>query len=99
VLGGGIFNNGVLTLSGTSLAQNTASASSGTAQGGGLYNQNFGAATLTNSVVTLNAASGATAQGGGIYNNGGAVTLSKTRVKKNLPDNCEPTGTIAHCSG
>jgi hypothetical protein len=41
------------------------------------------------------------AGGGGMFNDltyGGTVTLSTTTVTSNLPDNCEPTGTIAGCT-
>jgi hypothetical protein len=54
-----------------------------------------GALTLNHSVVTGNTA----AHGGGIFNNGGTVTLSATSITGNNPDNCEPTGTIAGCTG
>jgi len=54
-----------------------------------------GAVTLHNSQVTGNVA----AHGGGIFNSGGSVTLSNTAVTGNTPDNCEPPGTIAGCSG
>jgi hypothetical protein len=36
---------------------------------------------------------------GGIFTNGGTVTLSATPVTGNTPDNCEPPGTIAGCTG
>jgi hypothetical protein len=39
------------------------------------------------------------AHGGGIFNNGGTVTLSGTKVTGNHVDNCEPTNTIAGCTG
>ena len=54
-----------------------------------------GALTLNHSQVTGNAA----AHGGGIFNNGGTVTLAATSVTGNTPDNCEPPGTIAGCTG
>jgi hypothetical protein len=54
-----------------------------------------GALTLNHSQVTGNTA----AHGGGIFNNGGTVTLSATSVTGNTPDNCEPPGTIAGCTG
>jgi len=37
--------------------------------------------------------------GGGIANLGGTVTLKGTRVAGNIPDNCEPPGTIPGCTG
>ena len=54
-----------------------------------------GALTLNHSQVTGNTA----AHGGGIFNNGGTVTLAKTSVTGNTPDNCEPPGTVPGCTG
>ena len=51
--------------------------------------------TLNHSVVSNNSA----AHGGGVFNNGGTVTLSNTKVTGNVVDNCEPTNTIAGCTG
>jgi hypothetical protein len=51
--------------------------------------------TVTHSQVIGNTA----AHGGGIFNNGGTVTLSDTNVTDNVVDNCEPTNTIAGCTG
>jgi hypothetical protein len=39
------------------------------------------------------------AHGGGIFNNGGNVTLRDSSVTGNVVDNCEPTDTIAGCTG
>jgi hypothetical protein len=52
--------------------------------------------TIKGSKVTGNFASGS---GGGIVNQDGTVTLIGTRVAGNVPDNCEPPGTIAGCTG
>lgn len=54
-----------------------------------------GELTITHSQVIGNSA----AQGGGIFNNGGTVTLSDTNVSDNLVDNCEPTNSVAGCTG
>jgi hypothetical protein len=51
--------------------------------------------TLRHTQVMHNSA----AHGGGIFNNGGSVTLSHTHVTHNHVDNCEPTNTIAGCTG
>ena len=51
--------------------------------------------TLNHSDVSNNSA----AHGGGVFNNGGTVTLSNTKVTGNVVDNCEPTNTIAGCTG
>jgi hypothetical protein len=61
--------------------------------GGGIANQ--GDLRMTGSRVLRNTA----AAGGGIANLGGTVTLKGTRVAGNIPDNCEPLGTIAGCAG
>ena len=50
---------------------------------------------LNHSQVTGNTA----AHGGGIFNFGGTITLAKTSVTGNNPDNCEPPGSIAGCVG
>jgi hypothetical protein len=52
--------------------------------------------TIKDSKITDNFASGS---GGGIVNQGGTVTLKGTKVAGNVPDNCEPPGTIAGCTG
>jgi hypothetical protein len=62
--------------------------------------------TLNNSQVNNNRAGG---DGGGIANGiplpgpmpliGGTVTLNHSQVTGNNPDNCEPPGTIAGCTG
>ena len=68
--------------------------------GGGIANGlpgalHGGALTMNHSQVTGNTATHA----GGIFNNGGTVTLSTTSATGNTPDNCEPLGTIAGCTG
>jgi len=51
--------------------------------------------TIRHSRVSGNTA----AHGGGIFNNGGTVTLRKTTVTNNIVDNCEPSNSIAGCTG
>jgi hypothetical protein len=41
----------------------------------------------------------ATSQGGGIFKAAGTVSLTSSAVAGNLPDNCEPTASIAGCTG
>jgi CSLREA domain-containing protein len=65
--GGAIYNGGTLTVTNSTIADNTAD------NGGGLYNS--GTLTVTNSVFSGNNANGGYGRGGGIYNNG---TLSVT---------------------
>ena len=56
-----------------------------------------GTLTLNHSQVTANRA---VLGGGGIYNvTGGVVSLASTSVTRNNPDNCEPTASIAGCTG
>jgi hypothetical protein len=78
-LGGGIFNDGPLTIDNTVIGRNTASAS-----GGGIANN--GLLTLTNSSVNHNTA--ADGQGGGIFNEGGNVTLLNSSVLSDTPPAC-----------
>jgi hypothetical protein len=103
--GAGLLNHGdSATLNQTLVIGNTAP---NDGVGGGIANVNFGlpstplvALTLNHSLVTGNSASGG---GGGIINAdfGGpaTVTLNHTLVFGNVPDNCEPPGSIAHCTG
>lgn len=105
-VGAGIANHGTMTITGSLITGNTAPTdSAGNAGvGGGIANANFGAPptggsgvlTITGSKVTGNFASGS---GGGIINQDGTVTLKGTQVVGNTPDNCEPPGTIAGCTG
>jgi hypothetical protein len=89
--GGGLGNapDSTATITGSSVSGNSSGAF-----GGGVVN--FGALAMTGSRVLDNTA----AAGGGIANQeGGTVTLTGTRVAGNVPDNCEPPGTIAGCTG
>ncbi|MFF7126127.1 hypothetical protein [Streptomyces sp. NPDC008240] len=88
--GGGIFNDGTLTMTRSTVRGNTADF------GGGIYNRN--AATLTLSSVVGNTANGGPGSGGGIFNSGGTVTLDRTLVRNNTPDNCSPENTIPGCT-
>src|SRR5947209_313913 len=89
-LGGGIFNAGTLTVVNSAVSGNTA-----TDQGGGIFN--LGTLILNNSRINTNTAN----VGGGIYNclEGqvadtffgapchGTLTLQRTTVTENTPDN------------
>jgi hypothetical protein len=88
--GGEPYDDYEATLRGDTFQENTAD------YGAGIY---FDGSTLTvdDSHVFNNAASSG---GGGIYNDkDGDVTLHHAWVFGNVPDNCEPTGTIAGCFG
>jgi hypothetical protein len=94
--GGGISNFGETTLERTVVTGNNvrADGAAGFAQGGGIENVSlFGSTptlTLTDSVVagnTLGSGSGLTLQGGGLFTTF-AVTLTKTVIAGNKPDQC-----------
>jgi hypothetical protein len=87
--GGALSNTGHAALSSVTIKNNSAEA----AVGGGIYND--GTLTTAASNIVHNTARYG---GGGIYN-GASVALSLTKVSGNTPDNCEPVGTIAGCSG
>ena len=92
-------NTGVLTLNSSEVNDNTAGGDGGgIANGiplGGPMPLVGGPVTLNHSEVTGNSG----ASGGGIFNSGGTVTLAKTVVTANTPDNCAPADTIAGCVG
>lgn len=73
--GGGVFNNGFLTISNSEIVANVANGI-----GGGIYNYNLGAITVTQSLVAENTAVGI--QGGGIYT-GQPLTLVDTTIRGN----------------
>jgi len=77
-LGGGIRNEGTLTLSHVSVRDNVSPASSG----GGIYNQ--GTLVIENDSTIYNNTS---QHGGGIYNSGGEVTISDSTVISNAATN------------
>lgn len=100
VQGAGVANDGLLDLRDTTVAANVASAlaPSGFALGGGVWNGELNpgpgpvsSLSLESSLVTLNAVvgpQGVSRAGGGIFTVGFPVSLSRTRVAANLPDNC-----------
>lgn len=80
--GGGIFNNGAMTLTNTEVSFNDASV-----QGGGIFNGANGALTLTESTVAFNTNNTAfTIGGGGIYNAAATVplTVNRSLIRSNL---------------
>jgi len=92
--GGGISNDGTLTLDHTVVSDNRADAASGLtsgAIGAGILNRAFGNLTLKSSVVTDNhaavtAPNGQEADGGGIVMVGGALTIDDSLVSDNSAD-------------
>jgi hypothetical protein len=69
--------------------------------GGGLYDT--GRALITYSVVranfALNNAGNGNSAGGGVFNAAGTVTVRRSLINRNVPDNCAPPNTIAGCTG
>ena len=75
--GGGIYNNGTLTVANSTLSGNSAPSVSNS--GGGILNNN-GTLTVTNSTLSGNSANYA---GGGILNMGGMVTVTNSTLSGN----------------
>ena len=97
--GGGIHNAGNLTLEGTAVADNLASADGGVVRGGGVYS--VGALTLVGAQIhgnqALSTGAGATVFGGGVFVSGNGVTLTEgAQVTGNL---AEATGSAANAGG
>jgi hypothetical protein len=67
--GGGIWNNGTLTVTNSTVSENTADSGGGILTGGTL--------TVTNSTVSGNTAADV---GGGIFNSGGTLTVTNTLI-------------------
>ncbi|MDP6717980.1 MAG: choice-of-anchor Q domain-containing protein, partial [Pirellulaceae bacterium] len=78
--GGGIFNDGQLTLDGVTVRNGTASGASG--EGGGLHNTANGSVTISNSTFNNNWSD---ALGGAIFN-AGSLTTFNTTVSGNTAD-------------
>jgi hypothetical protein len=89
--GGGISNDGTLTLDHTLVSDNRADAASGLASnaiGGGILNRALGALTLKDSVVrdnhaAVSAPNGRFTSGGGIEMVGGTLTINDSQVSDN----------------
>jgi hypothetical protein len=104
--GGGILNHGLAVINNTDVNGNMALGDTG--GGGGIANADDGAPDsgmldLNNVRVMHNEADGG---GGGILNGlaisgvpAGVITTNNIKVILNSPDNCEPLGTIAGCTG
>jgi hypothetical protein len=113
--GGGFINFGMLTVYGTVLSGNTAPINGGAMNtqpggttrlirvtvdhntsgglGGGL--SNLGTTSLNRTLVSANRGS----SGGGIATGNTNVTLVRSIVRNNIPDNCNPLNTIPGCVG
>ncbi len=76
--GGGIDNEGTLTVAGCTISGNFADNGVGAGSGGGIYNG--GTLTVTDSTVTGNSAGG---NGGGIYDAGASLTVTNSTFSGN----------------
>ncbi|WP_374773474.1 hypothetical protein OG756_10830 [Streptomyces sp. NBC_01310] len=88
--GGGIYNDRApLTISSTTITDNRAGTT-----GGGIAND--GTTTLTDTKVRRNIA----LNGGGVWQgpSGGSLTLVRSRIVENTPNNCRPVGSIPGCT-
>ena len=76
--GGGIFNQGTVTVTNSTLSDDSGDS------GGGIYNYNGGTVTVTGSILLNDYASGTNGYGGGIYNfSGGVVTINNSTLSGN----------------
>ncbi len=83
--GGGIRNNGTLTISNSTFSGNSAD-SSGVGGGGGI--RNSGTLIISNSTFSGNSADNSQfGGGGGIFNSGGTLTISHSTISGNSADN------------
>ncbi|MDG2991576.1 filamentous hemagglutinin N-terminal domain-containing protein [Candidatus Synechococcus calcipolaris G9] len=73
--GGGILNNGTLTVTNSTISGNTATA------GGGIINT--GMLTVTNTTISGNTATNTNSGGGGIANNNGTVNVTNSTISGN----------------
>jgi IPTL-CTERM motif len=77
--GGGIFNNGTVTISNSTLSGNSGNG------GGGIFNGGAATVTISNSTFSGNSSTGGS--GGGIYNNGTATISNSTFSGNSTPAN------------
>ncbi len=83
-VGGGIYNAGTLTVTSSTIADNSALGASGSTYGGGIYND-FGTLTVIDSTISGNYAD---TSGGGIGTNGASstVTVTNSTISGNSAD-------------
>jgi hypothetical protein len=79
VVGGGIYNAGILEITDCNVRGNVAGALRENGLGGGIYNENGATLTVTNCAISGNWAD----QGGGIYN-GGSMQIASSTVSDNF---------------
>ncbi len=77
--GGGIWNEGLLSLSSSAVSSNTV-VSSPVGKGGGIYNKDAGVLAITGTTIAYNSVPD---QGGGIYNDSPSLTLLNSTFSSN----------------
>jgi predicted outer membrane repeat protein len=88
--GGGIFNNGVLVVDGSTIGSNSA------AHGGGVFNSFFGTATIQReSLITENSANASGVGGGGGIDNTGNLTLDASVIRENIQSGIQNAATFS----
>lgn len=94
-------SRGRLIVRKTSVDGNTADGPAGHAEGGGIYVDEGSTKTaLVSAAIAGNEATGARPRGGGMFFRGGAkITLTRTAVSGNLPENCSPPKSVTGCHG
>jgi hypothetical protein len=86
--GGGILNDGDLTLEDSTLSNNTvATGSGGGASGGGLANEGNATVTATSFIGNVATSTGYGALGGAIYNDDGSLTVTNAILSGNAANN------------
>ncbi len=75
--GGGVWNNGILTVNNSTFKNNGSNGTNG--RGGGLCNIS-GTLTINNNAIYSNSS---TISGGGVYNNGGTLTVNNSTIAYN----------------
>jgi predicted outer membrane repeat protein len=96
--GGAIYNDGSqIGYGNVNLNSSTISANRAGGNGGGIYNT-AGTVDASSTPVEFNMAG---TGGGGVFDGPGpdTVALTTSPVRFNMPDNCEPGGTITGCTG
>jgi CSLREA domain-containing protein len=95
--GGGIFNDGTLNVTNSTLSGNSVSSSAFADfnQGGGIYNN--GTLNITGSTLSDNSAGGGSGignanRGGGIYNNGGTLNITGSTLSGNSATSSDGSG-------
>lgn len=81
----------------TRISQSTFNGNSAVSSGGAIANN--GTTTLNRTLVDLNQVIITNSPGGGIFNGAGTVTLRRSIVRQNSPDNCAPAGSVPGCTG